>query len=498
MHMGIEEMEENVHSQQTFKHRVESSTLYEAIRPTTFEEYVGQDHLLNQQNGSIFTFIKLGYLPSMIFLGPPGVGKTTLASVISYECKLPFIELSATTLTTGELKQIAMMHEEQIVVFIDEIHRLTKVQQDWLLPYVENGKMVLIGATTSHPSKRIRHAILSRCHVFCLRRLATPELQIILRKAIKYQNLKRKHVLNLPEIDYDQVCEDLILELAHGDSRIAINLVELISNNYSQTDDGRILLKNHDLKRLFSNLTDSSSEGVIKNQEVFMNFMNELCHGCTSSHHSKLFYQNPLEFFYDDFKSKEADEEYIYQMQVSDDSDVENGDIYSDCESDGLADVEGISDASDYHLVAALYYLNVLLLQGESPTAIFRHLILFTIKYTDCENSTLRKLISFKNGIAYRNDGHSVTALSNCVEWLMYRQRTMHGKQLSLILNYMMNYFKNQEALDRTNEINVDDLEISFDDNEVKQLEVYPQFERSEESQIKGFEVTFESSIDES
>ncbi|KAK6872652.1 DNA-dependent ATPase MGS1 [Candida tropicalis] len=455
MHMGIEEMEENVYSQQTFKHRVESSTLYEAIRPTTFEEYVGQDHLLNQQNGSIFTFIKLGYLPSMIFLGPPGVGKTTLASVISYECKLPFIELSATTLTTGELKQIAMMHEEQIVVFIDEIHRLTKVQQDWLLPYVENGKMVLIGATTSHPSKRIRHAILSRCH-------------------------------------------DLILELAHGDSRIAINLVELISNNYSQTDDGRISLKNHDLKRLFSNLTDSSSEGVIKNQEVFMNFMNELCHGCTSSHHSKLFYQNPLEFFYDDFKSKEADEEYIYQMQVSDDSDVENGDIYSDCESDGLADVEGISDASDYHLVAALYYLNVLLSQGESPTAIFRHLILFTIKYTDCENSTLRKLISFKNGIAYRNDGHSVTALSNCVEWLMYRQRKMHGKQLSLILNYMMNYFKNQEALDRTNEINVDDLEISFDDNEVKQLEVYPQFERSEESQIKGFEVTFESSIDES
>ena len=275
-------------------------------------------------------------------------------------------------------------------------------------------------------------------------------------------------------------------------------MVELISNNYSQTDDGRILLKNHDLKRLFSNLTDSSSEGVINNQEVFMNFMNELCHGCTSSHHSKLFYQNPLEFFYDDFKSKEADEEYIYQMQVSDDSDVENGDIYSDCESDGLADVEGISDASDYHLVAALYYLNVLLLQGESPTAIFRHLILFTIKYTDCENSTLRKLISFKNVIAYRNDGHSVTALSNCVEWLMYRQRTMHGKQLSLILNYMMNYFKNQEALDRTNEINVDDLEISFDDNEVKQLEVYPQFERSEESQIKGFEVTFESSIDES
>ncbi|RCK55054.1 DNA-dependent ATPase MGS1 [Candida viswanathii] len=492
-------MEDNDYTQATFRTRVETSTLYEAIRPTTFAEYVGQGHLINAQNGSIYTFIKLGYLPSMIFLGAPGVGKTALASVISYECKLPFIELSATTLTTEELRQIAGMHEKQIVVFIDEIHRLTKVQQDWLLPYVENGEMILIGATTSHPSKRIRHAILSRCHVFHLHKLSPAELQIILEKAIRYQNLKREHVLGLPHVVYDQTCEDLIFDQAHGDSRIAINLVELISNYYGEGDRVEpVHLKESVLKRILSNMTYTFTGETIKNQDIFIRFMDVLKHGCTPSFQSSLFYDNPLEFFYDRFKSKEADSDYIHQMQVSDDSDVEDGELYSDCESEDVPAIDDMNDADDFQLVAVLYYLNLLLQKGESPIAIFRCLILFAIKYTACDNFTFGKFRAFKKSIDNRNDGNVINILSNCVEWLMYTPRSSAGIHLAALLKELTDYFRCRDLDNQLGEasININTVEISFDENEVHEVETYPEFSQSHESQIKGFEVTYDDSFE--
>ena len=491
-------MEENNYTQQTFKSRVESSTLYEAIRPTTFDEYVGQDHLLNKQNGSIYSFIKLGYLPSMILLGPPGVGKTTLASVISYECNLPFIELSATTLTTKELKQIVLMHNQQIVVFIDEIHRLTKIQQDWLLPYVENGEIILIGATTSHPSKRIRHAILSRCHVFHLNKLAHSDLRIILKNAIHYQNLKRKHVLNLPDVVYDQACEDLILDQAHGDSRIAINLVELISNNFGDDNDCSTMLVKGDLVKILSNLSCTSTEDLIKYQDIFMNFMDVLSKGCTTVNHGGLFYDNQLEFFYENFKIQETENEYVHQMQVSDDSDVEYGDMYSECGSDDGVAIEQMNDPDDFHLVAALYYLNLLLMKGESTTVILRRLILFAVNYIDGDNALFNKLLSFKKGIDNRNDGSSETTLSNCVEWLMFQRRSINAQNVSSLFKKLKDYFNKQSIVHQTTDIDLDDVDISFDESDIAKIETYPKFRQSQESQIKGFEVTYEDNICES
>ena len=159
------------------------------IRPKTIDDIIGQGHLLGE--GRILRrFIENDTVPSMIFWGPPGVGKTTLARVIAGHTKAAFVDFSAVTGGIKEIRQI--MHKadentrygEKTILFVDEIHRFNKAQQDAFLPFVEKGSIVLIGATTENPSFEINGALLSRCKVFVLHALTTDDIKELLKRAL--------------------------------------------------------------------------------------------------------------------------------------------------------------------------------------------------------------------------------------------------------------------------------------------------------------------------
>ena len=160
------------------------------MRPLTLDEYVGQRHLLAK--GRILRqLIENDLVPSMIFWGPPGVGKTTLAQIIAHQTSSAFINFSAVTSGIKEIREVMKQAQaardggQRTIVFVDEIHRFNKAQQDAFLPYVENGSIVLIGATTENPSFEINSALLSRCKVFVLRALETADLTELLRRALR-------------------------------------------------------------------------------------------------------------------------------------------------------------------------------------------------------------------------------------------------------------------------------------------------------------------------
>lgn len=154
------------------------------MRPQTLDHIVGQQHLL-APNQMLRRLIDADRVPSMILWGPPGVGKTTLARVIARHTKSEFISFSAVTSGIKEIKEAQQnaAYGQRTIVFVDEIHRFNKAQQDAFLPYVENGSIVLIGATTENPSFEINSALLSRCRVFVLQPLSTDDLQKMLQRA---------------------------------------------------------------------------------------------------------------------------------------------------------------------------------------------------------------------------------------------------------------------------------------------------------------------------
>ena len=163
-----------------------STPLADRLRPQTLEAYIGQKHLLGE--GKILRqMLERDMIASMIFWGPPGVGKTTLARIIAGRTKSRFINFSAVTSGIKEIKEIMKQADEnraygiRTLVFVDEIHRFNKAQQDAFLPYVEKGSIILIGATTENPSFEVNAALLSRCKVFVLHALSTAELAGLLR-----------------------------------------------------------------------------------------------------------------------------------------------------------------------------------------------------------------------------------------------------------------------------------------------------------------------------
>lgn len=227
----------------------ENMPLFEVIRPKSLKEVVGQTHLINNHNGSIKNFIRLGYLPSMILHGPPGVGKTSIASILAQETGYVFIEFSATDATVSDLRELLTTIEKEnrkrmkkdmdylrVVVFIDEIHRFTKTQQDFLLPFIELGVFTFIGATTLNPEIRIRRAIISRCQTFQLKALEPDEIVMVIRKAVLYENIRRRTLRNLRSLSYDNNCLNLLVRRSNGDTRAAVNLVELVSTHYNTND----------------------------------------------------------------------------------------------------------------------------------------------------------------------------------------------------------------------------------------------------------------------
>jgi putative ATPase len=202
--------------------------LAERMRPRSLEDYVGQEHLLGPGK-PLRVQIERDDTGSMIFWGPPGVGKTTLAKIIAETTKANFIEFSAVVSGIKEIKQVmasaehAAEYHSRTILFVDEIHRFNKAQQDAFLPYVERGTIRLIGATTENPSFEIISALLSRCRVYVLQPLSEPQISTLLHKALD----DKERGLGAMELTADDEALDLIAAYSSGDSRAAYNTLEV-------------------------------------------------------------------------------------------------------------------------------------------------------------------------------------------------------------------------------------------------------------------------------
>lgn len=215
--------------------------LSEKLRPKEIRDYVGQQHILSQESGVLNKYVQEGLVPSMILWGPPGVGKTTLARLLTKTASLhgsryTMVETSATKANAQELRSIFekgrkeyQLTKRRVVLFIDEIHRFNKAQQDLLLPHVENGDIVLIGATTENPSFQLNNALISRCHVFVLEKLSETEVIIILSRGVALLNKLRNVIWNVKNpLKLSRSILVYLCDISVGDARRALNLLEMI------------------------------------------------------------------------------------------------------------------------------------------------------------------------------------------------------------------------------------------------------------------------------
>lgn len=234
------------------KTNFEYKPLAEKMRPNNLDEFFGQEDIVGFSS-PIRKMIESDNISSMIFWGPPGVGKTTLAKIIAKQTNSSFYELSAVTSGIKEIKELIEIskynksNSKKTIVFVDEIHRFNKAQQDAFLPYVENGNIILIGATTENPSFEVNSALLSRTKVYVLKSLTDEEIIKILKRALdkmgEYDN-----------VNIDEECFSIIAKLSNGDARSALNTLENVIN-ITPTKDNRRNIKKNSLEKLLQSKT---------------------------------------------------------------------------------------------------------------------------------------------------------------------------------------------------------------------------------------------------
>ena len=213
-----------------FDNRSETTPLADRMRPETLDDYCGQQHLIGE--GKVLRrMIDRDEVQSMIFWGPPGVGKTTLAHIIARATQARFINFSAVTSGIKEIREVmSKALGTKTILFVDEIHRFNKAQQDAFLPYVERGSIILIGATTENPSFEINSALLSRCKVFVLNALDTDDIVDLLKRAVS-----SPYGFGDWKIEMDDSMYSMIAVYANGDARTALNTLEMVIVN-SETE----------------------------------------------------------------------------------------------------------------------------------------------------------------------------------------------------------------------------------------------------------------------
>jgi len=214
------------------------------MRPGNLDEFVGQQEIL--KDGSVLRrAIKEDTTGSILFWGPPGTGKTTLARIIARESRSHFFPISAVSAGVADLrevirkaKELRTLHGMKSILFIDEIHRFNKAQQDAVLPFVENGIVTLIGATTENPSFEVNSALLSRCRVYVLKALKEEELELILTRALQ----DRERGMGSYRVECDSEAWEFLKVMARGDARVALNVLELAVLSASEGEDGKRLI----------------------------------------------------------------------------------------------------------------------------------------------------------------------------------------------------------------------------------------------------------------
>ena len=221
---------------------IENEPLASRMRPRDLSEFVGQEHLLG--DGKILRkIIESDHITSMIFWGPPGVGKTTLAKIIAKKTEARFITFSAVTSGIKEIKNVMEEADQnkklgiKTIVFVDEIHRFNKAQQDAFLPFVEKGSIVLIGATTENPSFEVNNALLSRCRVFVLKELSNDDIYKLLKNALLDERGFGKDPIIISDDDLR-----LLASLAGGDARSALVMLDMLACNGIEDKNGNVLI----------------------------------------------------------------------------------------------------------------------------------------------------------------------------------------------------------------------------------------------------------------
>lgn len=225
------------------------------MRPRNLSEFVGQKHLLGE-NKILRKMIESDHVPSMIFWGPPGVGKTTLARIIAHMTQAEFINFSAVTSGIKEIKKVMEDAEKNkklgvtTIVFVDEIHRFNKAQQDAFLPFVEKGSIVLIGATTENPSFEVNNALLSRCRVFVLKELSSEDILELLKRALQDERGFGNQKIEITEEDLN-----MIANFANGDARSALTSLDMLVINGDMDGEGTIHISKETIEDCFTKKT---------------------------------------------------------------------------------------------------------------------------------------------------------------------------------------------------------------------------------------------------